>query len=649
MPQIYQMPPELANRIAAGEVVERPGSVVKELVENAVDAGAKHITVELRSGGVAYLRVTDDGKGILPEDVRTAFLPHATSKVRRESDLEAISTLGFRGEALAAIASVSRVDLFTRTRFYDEGVQISLEGGKETGHGETGCPLGTTVVVRDLFFNVPARAKFLKKDATEGAYAEGLVTQIAISRPEIAFRLIKEGRESFSTGGDGKMISAIYACGGRDLAGRLLALAGSFGELRVTGYISPPELNRAARTQQSFYINGRYVRSRLLTAAVEEAYKGRLMTGRYPICYLNLQMNPSAVDVNVHPSKLEVKFSREKEIFSAVYHSVVSALEARGQLEELKKRPSALMPREDNLTKAQLCIPEKKTPEYVLPETFRRSEGKVASSGGVRYQTAADRRLAPGQQPKMVEPSLEPGSFTVRHWQPPDQEKQPAPAETKPVPGRPEPPAPQEALPQQPEPSRAEAPMPQPAVRVLGEVFHTYIIAEDADGLWLIDKHAAHEKMLFDRLRSRQEQQPSQLLLAPKTVTLTPTETEVCLRQRELLRRAGFELEEFGRSALLVREAPMYLEEQDIPFVLSDLAARLSSFRGGENELLDELLKSVACKSAVKAGMVSDPQELQKFAEAVLADDSIRNCPHGRPCITYLSRYQLEKLFKRVL
>ena len=657
MPQIYQMPPELANRIAAGEVVERPGSVVKELVENAVDAGAKHITVELRSGGVAYLRVTDDGKGILPEDVRTAFLPHATSKVRRESDLDAISTLGFRGEALAAIASVARVDLFTRTRFYQEGIQISLEGGKETGYGETGCPLGTTVVVRDLFFNVPARAKFLKKDATEGAYAEGLVTQIAISRPEIAFRFIKEGRESFSTSGDGKMISAIYACGGRDLAGRLLALAGSFGELRVTGYISPPELNRAARNQQSFYINGRYVRSRLLTAAVEEAYKGRLMTGRYPICYLNLQMNLSAVDVNVHPSKLEVKFSREKEVFSAVYHSVVSALEAGGQLAELKKKPSALTPREDNVTEAQLHLPEKKAPEYVFPETFRRSESKVASSGGVRYQTAADRMSAPKQPSKMVEPALEPGVFTVHHWEPPAPEKQPEPVKPEPAKQeqtKQEPSAPRQALPQQPEQARAEVPQkeaagPRPAVRVLGEVFHTYIIAEDADGLWLIDKHAAHEKMLFDRLRSRQEQQPSQLLLAPKTVTLTPTETETCLRQRELLRRAGFELEEFGRGALLVREAPMYLEEQDIPFVLSDLAARLSSFRGGENELLDELLKSVACKSAVKAGMVSDPQELQRFAEAVLADDSIRNCPHGRPCITYLSRYQLEKLFKRVL
>lgn len=657
MPQIYQMPPELANRIAAGEVVERPGSVVKELVENAVDAGAKHITVELRSGGVAYLRVTDDGKGILPEDVRTAFLPHATSKVRRESDLDAISTLGFRGEALAAIASVARVDLFTRTRFYQEGIQISLEGGKETGYGETGCPLGTTVVVRDLFFNVPARAKFLKKDATEGAYAEGLVTQIATSRPEIAFRFIKEGRESFSTSGDGKMISAIYACGGRDLAGRLLALAGSFGELRVTGYISPPELNRAARNQQSFYINGRYVRSRLLTAAVEEAYKGRLMTGRYPICYLNLQMNLSAVDVNVHPSKLEVKFSREKEVFSAVYHSVVSALEAGGQLAELKKKPSALTPREDNVTETQLHLPEKKVPEYVFPETFRRSESKVASSGGVRYQTAADRMSAPKQPPKMVEPALEPGVFTVHHWEPPALEKQPEPVKPEPAgqePAKQEQTKQEPSAPQQPEQARAEVPQkeaagPRPAVRVLGEVFHTYIIAEDADGLWLIDKHAAHEKMIFDRLRSRQEQQPSQLLLTPKTVTLTPTETETCLRQREPLRRAGFELEEFGRGALLVREAPMYLEEQDIPFVLSDLAARLSSFRGGENELLDELLKSVACKSAVKAGMVSDPQELQRFAEAVLADDSIRNCPHGRPCITYLSRYQLEKLFKRVL
>ena len=303
MPQIFQMPPQMANLIAAGEVVERPGSVAKELVENAVDAGAKHITVEIRNGGVTYLRVTDDGKGILPEDVRTAFLRHATSKVRTPGDLESIGTLGFRGEALAAVSSVARVDMFTRTAENTEGIQITLEGGRETGYGETGCPVGTTVVIRDLFFNVPARAKFLKKDVTEGGYVENVVTQIAVSQPEIAFRLIKDGRESFSTPGDGKMLSAIFSTGGRDLAGRMLSLAVNMGEVYISGYIAPPEITRAARNQQHFYLNGRTIRSRLLTGALEEGYKGRLMSGRYPVCYLHLSMHPSAVDVNVHPAK----------------------------------------------------------------------------------------------------------------------------------------------------------------------------------------------------------------------------------------------------------------------------------------------------------------------------------------------------------
>lgn len=673
MPQIYQMPLELANRIAAGQVVERPSSVVKELVENAVDAGAKHITVELRSGGVAYIRVTDDGKGILPEDVRTAFLPHATSKIRRVDDLDAISTLGFRGEALAAIAAVSRVDMFTRTEHQNEGIQISMEGGVETGYGETGCPRGTTVVVRDLFYNVPARSKFLKKDTAEGANVENMMEQIAVSRPGIAFRLIKEGRESFSTTGDGKPLSAICACNGRELAGQLLVISGMFGDTRVGGYISPPEVSRASRNQQNFYVNGRCVRSRTLTAALESAYQNKLMSGRYPLCYLDIRTGLSAVDVNVHPSKLEVKFARERDVFSAIYNGAVSALESHGEMQAIKRK-AGLPPREDTVTPNQMRMPEPKKPEYILPESFRRSEGRVASPGTkLSYPSQTQTELRPdGERVETV------GEFTIHHWQPPETktpsgEKKAEPVEKK-LPeetAAPEKKAPEarntpispvsvpRAQPVQapaepaPEPETQErlpeAAQTMPEIRVLGEVFHTYIIAEDKDGVWLIDKHAAHEKILYDRLKTRQDGQASQLLLSPQTVRLSPTEAETCLQQKELLHRAGFAVEEFGRGTLLVREAPMYLDLQDIPFVLSDMAGRIASFRGGENELLEELLKSVACKAAIKAGMDSDNQELQKLAETVLGNDSIRNCPHGRPCVTYLSRYQLEKMFKRVL
>lgn len=654
MGQIYQMSPELANRIAAGEVVERPGSVIKELVENAIDAKAKHIVVELRAGGVSYIRVTDDGSGILPEDVRTAFLPHATSKIRRESDLDAIGTLGFRGEALAAIASVSRVDVFTRTRAQNEGVQITLEGGKETAYGETGCPVGTTVVVRDLFYNVPARAKFLKKDTTEAAFAEGLVAQIAIARPDIAFRLIRDRRESFSTSGDGEMLNAICACGGRELAGSLLSISGKMGEISISGYVSPPEMHRATRAQQNFYINGRFVRSRILSAALEEAYKGKLMTGRKPLCYLTMQTSLSSVDVNVHPSKMEVKFSREREVASALYQSVVAALEANGKLPELKKHPAALSVREDHVKDGQMEITVQRSANgiYTFPEMRRMGLSDSAVPG---------REVQMPQKPETPpEKFTMPDTFTVHHWEPGEPGKSSV-AEGKTAAAVPDllssiPPKTPEKLPEEkvisPQPSMTQSPASErkmPSVRVLGEAFHTYILAEDADGLWLIDKHAAHEKLLFDKLRNRQDGQASQLLLTPKAVSLSPGEAEVCIRHQALLEKAGFALEEFGRGTLLVREAPMYLDEQDIPYVLSDMAARLSSFRGNENELLEELLKSVACKAAVKAGMHSELPELQAFAQQVLSNDSLRNCPHGRPCITYLSRYQLEKLFKRVL
>ncbi len=657
MPQIFQMPPQMANLIAAGEVVERPGSVVKELVENAVDAGAKHITVEIKHGGVTYLRVTDDGKGILPEDVRTAFLRHATSKVRTERDLEAIGTLGFRGEALAAISSVARVDLFTRTADNTEGVQITIEGGQETGYGETGCPVGTTVVIRDLFFNVPARAKFLKKDVTEGGYVENIVTQIAVSQPQVAFKLIKDGRESFSTPGDGKMLSAIYATGGKDLAGRMLSLLSNQGDIRVSGYVAPPEITRATRAQQNFYINGRWVRSKLLTAALEEAYKGRLMTGRYPVCWLQLNVHPSAVDVNVHPAKLEVKFSREKEVFSAVYHSVVAVLESGDELSRLKNAPQRIAPREDNLTGQQQTLELKPQPQtvpverqgvtFTHKESFAPTQKAVAQSKAPVYQTGPEK---PQEAPvRLVKPELKPLVQPPRPAMPPYAVKPAEKAEEKPAVKLPDLPAKIQEKPAEKPAEAPEKPAEKPAVRVLGEAFHTYLIAEDKDGLWLIDKHAAHEKMLFDKLKQGLGDQASQLLLTPQTVTLSQVEKAACLEHLDLLAKAGFAVEDFGRGALLVREAPMYLAPEDISFVLSDLAGRIQAHRGADNELLEELLKSVACKAAVKAGMVTDTAELQKFAETVLADDTVRNCPHGRPCVTYVSRYQLEKLFKRIV
>lgn len=645
MPHIQALDGHVAELIAAGEVVERPASVVKELVENAIDAKASAVVVSIRRGGMGMIRVSDNGCGIAPEELPTAFLRHATSKVRTEKDLASIGTLGFRGEALAAIASVAKIDLFTRTSGNTEGVQISIEGGKETGYFETGCPRGTTVVMRDLFFNVPARAKFLKRDATESGLAENVVAQIAIAHPEIAIRFLKDGRESFSTPGDGKMRSAIYACAGRDVAGALLQVSGSFEEVYVEGFVSPPELSRASRAQQSFFINGRSIRSRTLSAAVEEAYKGRLMTGRYPVCFLSLQISPVSVDVNVHPAKLEVKFSREREIFSAVYHCVVTALEGDARLAEMRQKTSALLPKEDRVTKEQQTLNITRTdgiPTY--GESFASTQTKVAERASkVQYMPVTDSHE---EKIRLVEPVIEASAYgytpkTVQPAPVPAAPKKPAP----PVPEPPQTPPAEETEPAAEEKREGEP----PAVRVLGEVFHTYVIAEDKDGLWLIDKHAARERMLYNQITGRKDKLESQLLLTPKTVTLSAGEKAVLLEQSGLLADMGFSVEDFGRGAVLVREAPMYLAVEDIPFVVSDMAQRLSVYRGPENGLLDDLLKSISCKAAIKAGMDSDTAELQRFAEKVLGDDSVRNCPHGRPCVTYLSRYQLEKLFKRVV
>lgn len=646
MPNIYQLSTQLANMIAAGEVVERPASVAKELVENAIDAGSRHVTVEIKSGGVAYLRVTDDGCGILPEDVPMAFLPHATSKLRSESDLLRIGTLGFRGEALASVASVAKVDLFTRTSDRESGVQYTIEAGEETGRHDTGCPVGTTIVVRELFYNVPARAKFLKKDSTEGAYVETAVMQEAIAHPEVAFTLIKEGRESFSTPGNDRMLSALYGVYGKELAASLQGVAGEFGEIQLDGYISRPEVNRSSRNYQSFYINGRYVKSRLLSAAVEQAFKGKVTVGRYPVCFLNLRLNPAAVDVNVHPAKLEVKFAREREVFSAVYHAVCTTLEAGCELEAMRK---AALPREDTVTREQQSLelspasalpsqpqaaPERPAyvkPVFTFPESHTSSFGAVAESTAMVYKTSPTALHTAPERPRLE----------IRHT--PVFEDLPALPETE------MPRTETEAPPQDPVgavPASSGESLPE--VRVLGEAFHTYILAEEEQGLWLIDKHAAHEKILYDQICVQGESQPGQLLLSALAVNLTSEEKEACLEHLPLLERSGFRIEDGGIGGLLVREIPVYLEEADVPFVLSEAAKQLREERAPENQVLDSLRKSMACKAAIKAGQLTSQEELTQFARQVLATPSVRNCPHGRPAVIYLSRYELEKMFKRV-
>lgn len=647
MARIIRLSPQISNMIAAGEVVERPGSVAKELIENSIDAGANRISVEIKNGGISYLRVTDNGCGIEPDDVRTAFLRHATSKIRAASDLDAIKTLGFRGEALAAVASVAKVDLISRTKFANSGVQITLEGGKEINFTETGCPVGTTIVVRDLFYNVPARMKFLKKDSTEGAYVEAALVHAALSRPELAFQFIKDGRETISTPGDGSLRSAIYAIYDRELAEGMISTAGSFHDITVEGCVSPPAITRATRSLQTFFVNSRYVRSKVLTAALDEAYQNRLMHGRMAVCFLNIRVNPGMVDVNVHPAKMEVKFSREKDVFRAVYNTVLSALEAD---DHISGRPLSVQPAPYKLegdagsSKAEAkrepdSFPAVK-PAFLFPESHQQSFTQVASERPT-YCNAQGQSVILGDLLKglrvydsaaVVDAADDPLAVS------PSSQAEPPPCAKAGF-------APTMADTAADECLQAE----NAPVRVLGELFSTYIIAQEEAGCWLIDKHAAHERMIFNELTARQGEQAGQLLLDPVTVSLSRPEKEACLENRDKLAKAGFEIEDIGAQSILVRQTPLYLDYADVPTVLSEMAEKLTLPGSADNNIHEELLKSVSCKAAIKAGRSSDISELQRLAERVLALPDVRNCPHGRPVAVYLSRRELEKRFKRIV
>jgi len=672
MPKIEKLTPQLANMIAAGEVVERPGSVVKELVENAIDAGATAITVEIRRGGAAYMRVTDNGCGIPADQVRTAFLRHATSKIKSEMDLLNIGTLGFRGEALAAVSAVSRVDMFTKTADADLGTQICLEAGEETVFQETGCPDGTTIVVRDLFYNVPARMKFLKKDQTEAAYVESALVNAALANPAIAFTFLKDGREALVTPGDGKLTSVLRAAFGRETAEQMIPASARLGEIQVSGMISRPSMSRASRSMQLFFINGRPVRSRIMGAALEEAYKGKLMTGRYPACALNMTMSFTAVDVNVHPAKLEVKFAREREVFSAVYNAVSTALEAGRSLadavpETVLQRPKVT---EDNLTEAQqtLTAPAVRTdrsftPRAIptAPESWAGTTERMAQPALRTYHAQPDTdagaaRPAPQSHAagrteatpqvysslmasyRQSAEAVNPPPYALRQA---DLALEAAPEDKKPeaAPAAPEAPA--------PEPPAAPA---LPEGRVLGECFDSFVIVEQGEDLWLLDKHAAHEKLLYNKLRENTGDPEGQLLLEPMPVRLSPEEKEACLQHADLLEKAGFDAEDFGAAGLALRQIPTYLQPDDAPFVLSDIARRLVENRDPDlNEVYDDLLKSIACKAAIKAGSALSRAEMERVALMALTLPDVRNCPHGRPVAVRITRYQIEKLFKRIV
>ena len=648
MPQIQQLPAHIADLIAAGEVVERPASVCKELLENALDAGATAVSVELERGGMTYLRVTDNGCGIAPEQLPTAFLRHATSKLHRAEDLSAIGTLGFRGEALAAIAAVSRLDIFSRRRDAQAGAALHLEGGVPGEVNAAGCPEGTTVCVRELFFNTPARMKFMKKDSAEGAAASAVVTQLALSHPEVSFKLLRDGQEVLHTPGDGELLSAIYAALGRDFAKGLLPVDGGSGDVRARGYVTSPAAGHGTRARQLFFVNGRLVKSQLLTAAVEEAYRNRLLKGKFPGCVLHLSLPVSEVDVNVHPAKTVVKFAAEKAVFDAVYYTVRDALDNEG-------RPAA---RENAFYRTMTAQEFLKRPDAPKPApAVTVPTGRSLGSAPVRAAEAVKAAPSPAPvlavhdvAPEKGKPFTAPAPHGAVYRVTPPEETVHTPVENVPAPAEPVP-AP-EIVPA-PEAEQQELSLPGAATsaetpwRMVGEVLKTYIVCEDGErNVWLIDKHAAHERMRFDALKARTAPPMRQLLLTPAAVTLTAEEYDAVLGNLELLARCGFLCEDFGDGAVLLREVPDDVRAEDGAATLEELAQKLTVHRAEPETLRDEVLHTVACKSAIKAGMTSDPAELRALVEKVQSGE-VKYCPHGRPVAVQLTEYQIEKMFKR--
>ena len=637
MPKILQLSPHVANLIAAGEVVERPASVVKELLENAVDAGASQVTVEIRDGGMTFLRVTDNGCGMTPEDARTAFLRHATSKLRTADDLAAITTMGFRGEALAAIASVSRIDLLTKTPGAIAGTSLLLEGGQIVEEGEAGCPDGTTIIVRDLFFNTPARMKFMKTDTVEAGKVSAAVQLQALAHPEVAFRFLRDGKEVLSTPGEGSLEAAIYCVYGRE-SGKMVKVESRWEGYSLTGYVGKPTDARPSRALQTFFVNDRPVKSRILIAALEEAYRNQIMVGKFPTCVLHLHLPASAVDVNVHPAKTEVKFLNEKAVFDCVHYGVLGALNKTPDRPQVQFKTAAQPAAPKTAPSVPMYKPAAPAKPAAKPEPFFRT---MTTQEYKSFSEAV--ATAPKPEPqaavKTVQAVVEQQSLPVR-----EEIHIPASApKTTPKPVVPAAPP----VPQQEE--QQELPMPKEIPwRLVGELYNSYLLVEQGEEAFLIDKHAAHERILFEKLKANQEAISSQMLLKPIPCNLSADAAAILLENKALLEELGFEIDPFGDNTILLRQIPMDLSPDEAVQTAESLAADLLSGRREKKEnIRDELLHTIACKAAIKAGWHTDQRELLALAKQVMAREDLKYCPHGRPICITLSKKQLEKQFKR--
>lgn len=659
--KINILPKSVADLIAAGEVVERPASAIKEMMENAIDAGCKKLTVEIQNGGICYIRITDDGSGIAREDVRAAFISHATSKLARAEDLHEIHTLGFRGEALASIAAVAKVEMLTKTAEEDFGTRYVIEGGEEKLLDDAGCPDGTTIAVRDLFYNTPARMKFLKKDATEGNYVSDMVTKTAMANPAVSIRLIRDGKQTLFTPGDGKLLSVITAVQGREFADNLIACDYTLNGVTIEGFVSLPRAGRATRASQYFFVNSRYVRIPMAASALDQAYKNAIMIGKFPSCVINIKIPPAAVDVNVHPAKTEVRFADEKRIFEAIYYAVKSAITQNDVRPQLHL-DTALAPKPDSGEQVSLTFAEK----IPAAKNAGAAEPNRASEPGEQVSNPPASRLSPpvtrAASPKVTVYSPEEEVFvtacspseqeTVSPEEPAASDKEAIAAQTpeEPAEGFAKASAVSQNKTNISENINTNSPQAEvPYFTYLGEAFKTYLIAESGDKLLLIDKHALHERILFNEIKARGACTAPQALMLPESVHLDRREYAAITENINALEQIGFALEDFGEGCVMIRACPMMFAEDSLPEVISELAdAFLSHKRDLITNKLDWLYHSASCRAAVKAGKALSDDDAQLLIRRVLSDDSLRYCPHGRPVLIELTRKELEKQFGRI-
>lgn len=693
----------IAELIAAGEVVERPSSVIKELVENSIDAGAKNVTVEIKNGGTTFMRVADDGCGIYRDDIKKAFLRHATSKVKTANDLDSIATLGFRGEALASISAVSRLQVITKNENEEIGSCYEIEGGEEISLEDAGCPTGTTFVIRDLFYNIPARSKFLKKDVAEGNAVSALMDKIVLSHPEVAFTFIRDGKQVLRTFGDGKLLSAIYSVFGKDFAKGLIPVDYTLDSVSVKGYISKPINARPNRNMQNFFINGRFVKTRTGMAALEEAYKGSIMVGKFPSAVLQLTVPYEIIDVNVHPAKIEVRFINERPVFDAIYHAVKSALQqgdVRKQIHfkentafnEIKKvnpfnNAQAVFAKAENTPAEKPIKPieriepvlKKSEPKQYNPfdeldlkdekpkpvsiDNLKISDSSnpfdIYSKQAIKRNSELENKKAEFSKQKLEKAEQLILKATQQEESLPEQEitVDDLTAESTETPIKTE--VSKEEVKHLKEFSEnktdnsdalTELPKEQTKLRFLGEAFNTYIIVEKNDNeVLIIDKHAAHERIIYEKLKANADKQNVQYLLAPVTVTLDKTDYDAAISNLDMFAKCSFDVEDFGNGTLLVRSAPQYLAATEIADCIAEMSGYIASGKKDiYAEKMDWFYHNVSCRSAIKAGNKSTVQELMDIAWTLEKNPQIKYCPHGRPICIVMTKYEIEKQFGRL-